>query len=679
MARQKKDKAVDALASGQGYGSTYVENQIWSLLPPWIAAIVIFIGGGVGHGIWGDASRAPWVTAFLSASTVLLTMLALVVGRARDGVVRLMSALSTALSGAWLTAVVITGYSGPTVWLYPLGALLICIAWNVRKLLNGQGQDAHNQGGVWSDVADKVKILKSAVIDQRRVGASHRVTLELEPGQTQAGVQGDAAALAGMFETPPGGVQVIADPDNARKVVVNITPADILKVTVAWRGPSAPGTSIADAPILLGDYQDGEPMSLLLPGKRGVKVVSHILIMGMSGAGKSEGIQVFVVECLTRTDVEVEYIDAGGKAEQTVGPIRSGLTRLSTSLADAQRHLAALEREVAPRAAHLAARGCREWEKGCGLSFKVVVIDEGADLVPNNAAFTRLARKLRSVGIILVLAIQRATHNQIPTEARANFGTVICFGVRRPDDAGFALSDETIEAGANPAAWANRKPGYSYIEDNGIDEMRFPIPGRFFLAAPEDVERIVTQAAPLRWTAAQGVEAYGTTPSGALVPDDSEEGEIVDPDAPVSDDSAPPADAQEDAQMAEETRAAAYRPPAGQLADELADVDPDAELATDGINLDEQLAEPRGGKLRQEQAVAALDGILAGFRQAGIAEFQRTDLVKAGALDRCDRSKGWLSGELGRRADAGQLFDVTGDRADGVYGWADALAGAPCA
>jgi DNA segregation ATPase FtsK/SpoIIIE-like protein len=435
-----------------------------------------------------------------------------------------------------------------------------------------------------------------------------------------------------------------------------------------WPGPSAPGASIADAPIILGEYQDGEPMTLLLPGKRGVKVVSHVMIMGMSGAGKSEGLQVFAAECLTRSDVEVEYIDAGGKAEQTVGPLRGGLTRLSTTIPDGHRHLAALEREVEPRAAHLAARGLREWEKGCGLSFKVVILDEGADMVPNNAAFTRLARKLRSVGILLVLAIQRATHNQLPTEARANFGTTICFGVRRPDDEGFALSDETILAGASPSSWANRKPGYSYIEDNGIDEMRFPIPGRFFLAAPEDVERIVQEAAPLRWQAAP-VEA-----SGAVVPDDAEEGEVVDADAPDVPD-VPGGDEQEDARESEETRRAAYRPP-GALADELANVDPDADLPADGINLDKQLTDPPGRRLRPEQAAAALDEILEGFRQAEIVEFQRTDLVKAGALERCDRSKGWLSGELGRRADAGQLVDVTGDRADGLYAFADALTGA---
>ncbi len=674
MKRRGADRSVSDPGQ-QGYGSTYVENQLWQLLPPWLAAVGLFLLGGVAYLVWGSAGRAPWATAVLSASTVLLVLLTLTAGRARGGVVRLMGAVTVALGGVWLTSATVTGWGGPITWIYPLAAIPLCLGWNIRRLLRGTGEDAHGaDAGYWADLKENVGVLRATIVEQRQAGLSQRATLKLPAGVPQSAVLGDGPALANVFETHPGGVTITPDPDNASQVEMTVVPSDVLKMGVPYRGPFALGQSIADAPLRLGDYQDAQLFTLWLPNckadaerKIRAKVLSHILLGGITGAGKSEAIQTLVVAAAERYDVEIEYLDAGGKADQTIGPIRDAISRLSVEKAACAKHLSDLVGDIPARAAHLAAQGDegRGWFKGCGLAFKVVILDEAADIVPDSDSFVEASRLLLSVGVQLVVALQDLTYNTLPTRARKNFGTRIALGCQTSSDAKIILPAEVREQGATPEAWANRRPGYAYVVDNGIDEQRYPIPVRFEWVQPDEARAAIAAALPFRQAA--GIVALGAAaPAGAaLVPDDSVTGEIV-PDASASADG-------EDEMASEETQREAYRPPGG-MADELAGVDPDADMKTDGLDLDQQIGEPRGRTLRPEQASAALDEMLAGFRQAKIREFQRADLIRAGALKRCDRGKSWLSGELGKRVTAGDLVDVTGDRADGLYGFADALA-----
>lgn len=662
MAKKKKstDKDIQKAVEG-GQGATYVENQAWQLAPPWIAAGALFGAGQLGHLMWGAESRAPWATALLATGTCGLTCVATLAGKARGPLTRGLAGFTTAAGGVWMTAATIAGVTAePLWWLYPLVAAPVAVSWNIKKLLRGQGDDAHAEDGKWGELADDIKVLRSKIVRTRQVGATQKVKLELPAGMTQAQAAADLPALASVYRTPPTGMRMVPDPDDGRMVELSITPEDVLRITIPWPGPCAPGRSISE-PIVLGQYEDGLPMQLTLPGKRGKRVVSHILLMGMSGAGKSEAILLLVTEVLTRTDAEVYYLDIGGKAEQTVRPIRSGLTKLVTNRAEAEALLEDMVDEVTERAEHLAARNLTEWQEGCGLPFRVVVIDEGADLVAGSAEFVELARKLRSVGVVLVLAIQRATHNQMPTEARANFGTVLCFGVRRPADEGFALSDETIDAGAKPSAWANRKPGYSYLEDNGIDPMRYSVPARTFLPDYDDLERIVTGCAPIRWKGTTAVSGSYTTPRTDAP---AEQQERRPSPRPGRDDDKP---------------VPGYQPPAN-MARELDGINPDSDLDDGAGNLDHPIGEPPATRrLSTEQAAAAFTELLDAFEQSvrrrveggdkHANQFTRADLIGAGALDKTGRRKGWISGQLSEQVSSGRLYDVTGDRADGIYGF----------
>lgn len=657
--RKKGHKAEAATATGEGRGYAYIENQAWMLTPPWIALVGLGILGAILHLVLaGDMIRLAWGVFGLTLATMVLTVAAAVISRPRGQVTRVLSVTSTIAAGIWL---VVTSIVGVTVIGVDLVALLVgavlAIMANLRRLLRSQGDDHGNSDAQdWGDLAGEVKTLQAKVRARRIEGATQKATLELPPGTTVKDLQGETQQLEQLLRIPPGGARISPDPDDAGLAHLHITPADMLRDTIRWPGPTAAGQSAAE-PIGLGRYEDGQDLAVVLPGIPGKRPLSHVLLVGMTGAGKSELIQVLVATLGCRTDVVVDYLDVAGKAEQTVGPIRAAIRTLVTDKREGAKYLKRLLGEVPGRAQTLAAAGMREWQPGAPLPLQVVIIDEGASLVDESDDFVELVRVLRSVGVVIVLALQRATYDQMPTSARANFGTSVCFGVRASADAKGALSDEVREAGATPERWRNKRPGYLYLEGPGIDEERCAMPARAYLADPGDVQRILGEAAHLRFQ-----ESVTRTPGATPAMPSPEQTRALAAAALAAE--------EEDV---EEDPTPSYQPPADMVA-ETKDLDPDADLVDiPGVDMATSLGTPdRVPPTTPEEAAAALSEFLVAFRAATrVDRFQRRDLIAAGALQACGRRKGWLSGELGRRVDSGELERV-GDREDGVYAWPDA-------
>src|SRR5512142_266074 len=663
----KRVPAGEALAGGRGHH--YVEHQAWLLVPPWLALIGLAVAGPVLHLVLAqNVLRLAWGVFALTLATVVLVAFAAWVTKARGPVVRLMAVASVTAAGLWMIVATIVGILVVGVDLVALlvGVILATMA-NIRRLTRGTGEDQGHQGAQeWAELASDIKTFRGKIHSARTVGATKKIRMELPPDVTVQDVQQELPRVAQVMRMQANGARVTQDPDDAAMVEMTLAPVDVLKETIPWPGPSAPGRSIA-LPVCFGDYEDGLPLELTLSGKRGKSPMSHIVIVGMTGAGKSEVIQILVGEAGTRIDVVIDYIDVAGKAEQTVGPLRPAIRNLITDKPEAHAYLRRKLAEVPDRARLLASVGMREWAEGAPVPLELVIIDEGASLVSESTDFVEMARLLRSVGVLIVLAQQRITYDQLPTSARANFGTVLCFGVRSARDARETLSTETIEAGASPEAWRNRKPGYLYCEAPSIDPERHAMPARAYLARPEDIQHVLVEASPIRWKP-QGSVAVPTPEetraaasrimSKALADNGAEAERVDDPDGT---DEPGPADA----------------PPAG-LAAEMADVDPDAPLRdVPNVDMDQRIGPPdRIPPHTPEQAEAAFEEFLVAFRQeTDGAQFQRRDLIAAGVLQATGRKKGWLSGALGRRVDAGLLQRV-GDREDGIYAWTPALAGA---
>jgi len=613
---------------------------------------LLAVAGATLHAILAnEVIRLAWGVFALTVATVTLVMVAVTVGRARAVVTRTYAAVTIAAAGLWLVTATITGVGVAELDLTAgLIGIVICLCWNVRGLLGGQGED-HHGGGQWSDMADEIRTLRGTIRARRIQGATMKATVQLPPGMTAQDAQADLPRIAALAGVPATGARMTPDPDDASRVEISVTPEDMLKNTIPWPGPRAlAGASIAE-PIELGQYEDALELALRLPGIPGRQAMSHILLIGMTGSGKSELLQVLVAAAACRGDVEIDYLDVAGKAAQTVGPIRAAIRELVTEKPAGAAYLQRLLGEVPGRAGALASAGMREWQAGAPVPYRIVVIDEGASLVSDSDVFVELARTLRSVGVQLVLALQRATFDQVPTSARANFGTVLCFGVRAAGDAKGALSPEVRDSGATPEAWRNRKPGYLYCEAPGIDDDRCAMPARAYLASAADVQRIIGEATPYRYPGADtGVAIPGPAETRAAA------GRVL-------------AEAVE-----AEATAPRYTPP-GDLAAAVAQENSDEPLAAGpGMDLDARLGPPpRTPPLTASQAEQALDEFLAAYRDAtGGAQFQRRDLIGAGVLDVLGRRKSWLSGALGQRVAAGVLVYVA-ERCDGIYGWAPAL------
>lgn len=542
-------------------------SRIAPYTPPWMMTGGLFATAALAHNQWGtDPTALPWAAAGLAVGGVVLTGVSWLAASTRSTITRAHATLTTALAAGWLTATTITGpMAHPLVDAYLIGGAAAALSWNIRKLLRNTGSEGGGEGGLFEKVGlAKTKIRGEIAVHPNKVVAP----LQLPPGElTTDDVQARRTHLAGAMDLPANAVRVQRNPDSEARPDLVIVPQDMLKKPSSWPGPSAPGASIAE-PIVVGVYEDGEPAQFWLPGdKAAARNLAHLGITGISGAGKSVGAKNALAEILTRTDVVVWAADPA-KGTQTLGPVLPGLDWVELTPEGARRMAGVLPGVIRARADELGKRGHDEWVPGCGIPLLVAWFEEAAELARDNKTFVDIAQKARSAGVVLVLSIQRMSYNNISTDARAQLGNIWCFGVKDIDDAAFVLSDELIEAGANPAAWKANKPGYAYLEAPGIDEDRKVTPMRTYSVTNEQIEQVVTAFAPYRaqldplTTAAAG-EAYATrhrnagtvspiTPTTAG-PRAWDEGELSDEDdrnpIPLPPDPEPDLDGDEDTEF----------------------------------------------------------------------------------------------------------------------------------
>ncbi|PZM88519.1 MAG: hypothetical protein DIU79_16735, partial [Actinobacteria bacterium] len=288
-----------------------------------------------------------------------------------------------------------------------------------------------------------------------RTDTQIRAEVVVPPGETVDALQGRRAELASAYDVAPGAVRVIPDPSRARRATLVITTQDVMGQLIPWPGlnPDEVGTSIADAPLTLGVYEDGELFRDEVNNR-------HTLVVGMSGAGKSVYGKIKMVSIAARSDTFVLCADLS-KASQTIGPIRRAIGWAATTRGEIAAMLAALERAVTARANYLGERGLPGWTRDCGLTFLHVQLEEAADLVGVDE-LVKLLRTARSTGIHFEVSLQRATWSNLDTDTRAQLGDGVCFGVRDEADARFALPDYVLDAGATPHHWRKSRPGAAY-------------------------------------------------------------------------------------------------------------------------------------------------------------------------------------------------------------------------
>ncbi|MFD7986848.1 plasmid transfer protein TraB [Kitasatospora indigofera] len=644
----------------------YLLDRAKPYLPPWLLA------GGTGilslpaYALWGGSAAA---SAGLTLASVGLTAATWWAGKSTTQQRRLHSAITVAAGTSWFTAAALAGpATGPLGSLYLIGAPALAATWNIRQILrvNADGQTNNPDKGL----LEKVGLAKTMVTSAKAAPNKATFDLQLPPGElTPDDVAKALPRLAGAFKVARNAVRMTTDPDDSSRATVTVVPTDLLKNTVAFPGPSSPGGSIAD-PIVVGIYEDGTPALLWFPGDPAAgRNAMHLIVMGMTGSGKSEGGITVLGEVVTRRDVIVWASDPA-KAEQTLGPLLPSLDWAALDMNSTKAMIEALRASIPARTAWLAKYGYKQWEPACaetqsdgspGMPYLVAWFEEAAKTIreTDDDVFTGIAQEARSAGISLVISLQRASGTQVSTDSRASFGSSWVFGVRDERDAGFALPDEALDAGAAPHTWKDKKPGYSYLVANGVPETFWATPARSYLTPAEYLHWAAVTFADVRSacdpvTAGAAANAAGPAftkrtrhplptlptlpdaPAGQPDPDDGwdeEDGPLYLTEGDDMDEAEPDEDGGEW-------------------------IDPEQALpeVRTILPLAVRPAGPPARKLSKAEAQQAMVDLLAEFEDEG-----RTEVAPADFMEHCDRfgrSRSWVSGEVSAMVLAGRLRET---------------------
>lgn len=508
MARSSKSSVHVSSSRGGGGGGTYSNRHgshlLWVYGPPWAIWLGAMVVGAVAHLLWGgNLSAIPWFSIAAFAFTIGFPIYLWRLTRPRGPILQWLAVVSGAAAGLWI---LLAGLFGPftrplpDLW-FGTGAVS-CVVWNARRaVMNGAREDQESEGGAttqadkFMEVLDGARVRKPKELEAGGVGAE----LELARGdQRLKDLQGKIEVLEGVLGIRKGAIRVTGNPKDAGLADMVVYADDPLEGELVWPGPSAPGKSVA-VPFPIGRHEDGVTAQIWLTGddKLG-RAFTMWLIMGMTGAGKTQAMLVLVADVLTRTEAVVWGSDHV-KGRQTLAPVLPGLDWAVMTKKGAKAMLAAARRVVTARAGWLGDRGFEQWEPGCGIPLLIVWIEEATALVSDSSTFTGLVREARSVGVIIMVSLQRAAHTAIDTDARAQIGANWCFGVRDHTDAGFALPDDVLDAGAAPENWQNRKAGYSYVVAPGIPEERWPVAMRSWRGRRDALAAAVLEWAHVRW------------------------------------------------------------------------------------------------------------------------------------------------------------------------------------
>lgn len=654
-AEQRHEEQLTGTA-GRGDLTGYILHRAKPYMPPWLGAAALGAVSLPAHWQWGNSAAAG---VGLTLASVALTGATWWAGRSTTEQRRLHSAVTVAAGSAWLTAAALAGpTAGPLPDLYLMGAPVVALSWNIRQVMR-RNPDA--TGGESSDkgLLEKVGLARTKVRDVRVEPNRVTVPYELPAGElTHDDATRAIPRIASALDVPTTAIRHQPDPDSARKGAFVIVPEDMLKTPTVWPGPAAPGESVA-VPLRLGVYDDGSDLELPLLD------AIHVLIMGMTGSGKTEGALDVLLELLTRRDVVVWLSDAA-KAGQDFQPLLPAMDWAALDMRATAAMVAAVQAAIPARTGWLRDHSYRAWEPAAagrqtdpahsckpsgacrceGMPYLVVWMEEAAKILREigEDVFTGIAQEARSAGISLVISMQRASGYQLSTDTRASLPAALCFGVRG-DDASFALPEEVLDAGANPAAWGNKRKGYVYLVSAGVDEDLYANPARTFWTGPpaegtyeriaryvvEQFAQVRAEIDPVTGGAAARVagdlfanrrELTGSAPTTAAA---------VVPDSPEL----------TDAEESRRTVAALTDP-------EDADADAAAELPPV-----ETVTELPAAKPSTEEARELLSELVEMLASTGGGTVAPADV--APYLERLGRSRPWVSAELKRMAAEGLL------------------------
>lgn len=623
---------------------------------PWAATAGMFSAGWVAHLAWGDAGASTGLAAAgITAVGGAVTWVAHRLCRARTWYAAVMAPAVTGGATAWMAVATVAGVGRPWVDLLILGGGLLAGMSNVHTWQRGQSTPGRTVFDKplpsWDEIAETVGLRGTRMRvkqenELRKVGV-----VQLRPGDTVEEIQGSLSAIASALRLPRRSVRAVEDPNDCSQAEVTIIKRDVLRDPIEWHAldEKEVGISLADMPLELGTYEDGIPFTDDLEDH-------HTLTVGMSGSGKSTYAKLKLIKVAARSDAVVLAVDVA-KGKQTLGPVQNAILWPAYTMQATRALLAGLKRAVTDRANYLGAKGLANWEKGCGLTFLHVLLEEAAQLVDEDELVT-LGQLARSAGIHLEASLQRGTYTNIDTDARANFSSRICMGTAEEADADKVLPEYVLDAGAEPHHWADRQQGCAYAAVKSQPRERHATPLRFHNASNSDLEEAANalpeqdpKLDPITRKAfgAAYADYLATRTEKSEVPDTEELPTV--PDTPQS--LTTPGEQEDDVDQEDDGE--------DYVEAEVDHIDIDSDVFDDtqsGFDLP-----PRPTpKLTPAECREQLAAQLAEWENQGRFEFRINDLITALKKRGVDRSRTWGIGELGRLTEAGRIIHHDGGR-----------------
>ncbi|WP_431784857.1 FtsK/SpoIIIE domain-containing protein [Streptomyces chumphonensis] len=712
MSARRRTAAVPAAAGAEvvpvrrGDVGGYLIGKALPYASPWLGAAALPpLAGWATNSMWADtATSAGLASAGIAVAGAALTS---VTWKTAGGsnkfrqFRRVQATASVAAGMGWLTAATAAGpFGSPLLDLWLIGGGLFAASWNIRQLMrNAHDETETETGGGLGALAEAIGWEKTRVRGAKGNGkGSVSAELEVTPGTDVAAVQGTTSKLAAALHVPPSGVTVTPDPEDAGRATLALRVADLLKDGVQYALPSALGL-LPTEPIPVGLYADGEPWTV---NPFDAAILQHLMVMGVTGSGKSEFARDLLAHLMCRRQISLFLVDVA-KGRQTVGHIKDGLDWLVTDPKEAKRLVNSLPAAIKARGDRLADEGLDEWTPASSLNAMVVWLEEAADLV-DFEKLEKIARAARSVGIWLVISLQRATWSNMSTDVRANLQATACFGVDSAGDASFCLPDSVTDAGAVPV-WGSDRPGYGFATGMGIPQPRWTMEVRSALTDREVLSALVQAAAVVRdpldeTTAAALGQAYAqrahrgtnrtTVPASDVeavygrfplpIADGAPVAAGAAPDSgPVRSGPVPLASARPAVASGDQEHDADHDHDQDDDAEELdrmdweleavyeevmgaipGDPEPDAAYAHLGLEDDVPDADPDSGiafeaqeRPSTEEARHILYAELDGWMSGGRLEFEPADLIPA--VTAAGRKRPWMQGELKRLVQEGVL------------------------
>jgi hypothetical protein len=449
-------------------GHSTMGHRAFPFLLPWGLLVLVYL-----------VSVVTWLTFHNPLAYVLL---AIMVGgltwvtrttwKVRHQHARNAATAFTGGMGVWLLAATWIGpFHQLTAYAWVLIGAFLAATWNIRYA-GLTPTNKHDQPMTTHvEPLHAIKKLKSFRTKKVKEGDGFAdIYLQGDGRATADDVRSRTKNIAGVYGVDPSSVTASDVPGRGDQVKVTVRPDNPTSAVVSWSGTSAPGKSVAEAPLRIGKRADGTPLALWVVGKDDPddpRPLPHTLWTGMNGSGKTSALVNAIIDGRSRTDF-VPVVGDPVKFMQSFGDVADALAIAAAGRQQTERLITNLPETIAYRADLLGRLGYQQWEPECytlhGIPLVFFSIEEAAVVVAKNEAFKSATATARSVGIAISASMQVAVYRNIERETRSQFSNSLAFGVSEMQDAAFALTPGTLAAGADPTRWKNNEPGRCYAE-----------------------------------------------------------------------------------------------------------------------------------------------------------------------------------------------------------------------